>query len=531
MEPLVGRNLSEVRVHDGSAAASLSAGLDARAFTVGNHIALGAGEYQPGSIYGDALLAHELAHVVQQSGASAVAAPVRDGTPAYEAFEQDADTAATDVVASLWAGTKAGLANIGPRLRSGVGVQRCRPTVKRCRKRGWSWQVKATLGAGPTCICAWQCMPGTGGRYANDPYQEPQTEMGPRKDVDWIDEDVVRTYDNAHMTLAGQQATCGCIPLDVEGAELSKDEIPTPLPIPSGGELTDLRPLSQARAIGQLEGRAGARQEARPEVRDEPRVAPRVEPAPVQEPVPPPAEPPTAAPTRPAKTGDPVVDFQNLIPKLDRSQRSTEALTELFRRTSSGGRTETPVPGTYVPVQTRGASAELEVIIDIAGRPEVVRIELIPSSSAGRTPDMVIDVRQADGTVVRTRVEITTATGAARGRQDVGEGTSVEQTGVNEIVASVRRKAESTPTKPSQLTAPLAGVRTGGILAIVLPRSTSAQAPADVAAAMGILAPELVNQPHVEAIEFYVPGPKGRAPLRYLRQPDGTFVLQAAPTP
>ena len=253
----------------------------------------------------------------------------------------------------------------------------------------------------------------------------------------------------------------------------------------------------------------------------------------MREPAPPPTEPPPTGPSRPAKTGDPVVDIQNdprIGNKLDRSQRSTEALGELVRRTSSGGRTETPVPGTYVPVQTRGASGELEVIFDIARRPEVVRIELIPSSSAGRTPDMVIDVRQADGSIVRTRVEITAATGAARGRQDVAEGTSVEQTGVSEIVSAVRRKAESTPSKPSQLVAPLTGVRTGGIIAVVLQRSTSAQGAADVAAAMGVLAPELANQPHVEEIEFYVPGPKGQAPLRYQRAPDGTYVLQPRPT-
>ena len=67
------------------------------------------------------------------------------------------------------------------------------------------------------------------------------------------------------------------------------------------------------------------------------------------------------------------------------------------------------------------------------------------------------------------------------------------------------------------------------VLAIVLPRATSAQGPADVAAAMAQLAPELASQPHVEAIEFYVPGPKGRAPLRYNRAADGTYTLQAAP--
>ncbi len=110
MEPLFGQDFSAVRVHTDSGAASLSAGLDARAFTVGQHIALGAAEYQPGTLAGDALLAHELAHVVQQAGAARTAGPLRDGSPAYEAFEQDADTSAAGAVARLWGGTTAAVA-------------------------------------------------------------------------------------------------------------------------------------------------------------------------------------------------------------------------------------------------------------------------------------------------------------------------------------------------------------------------------------------------------------------------------------
>ena len=233
IEPLFGRELSGVRVHHDNTAASLSSGLDARAFTVGNHIALGAGEYQPGTIDGDALLAHELAHVIQQSGSSAGAAPLRDASPAYEAFEHDADTAATGVVASLWGAAKASLANTGPRLRSGLAVQRCSHSVKRCRHPGWSWQVKATYGMGAfSCACAWQCMPGmpSYARYANDPYQSNQSSEGPAPPVDLIDEDVVRTYDNAHFTLVDRHPTCGCIPLDVEGAQIGTEQIPAPLP-------------------------------------------------------------------------------------------------------------------------------------------------------------------------------------------------------------------------------------------------------------------------------------------------------------
>jgi hypothetical protein len=72
MEPRLGRDFSTVRVHaDGAAAASASS-LNARAYTAGPHIVFASGEYEPRTAEGGRLLAHELAHVVQQSGGGAV---------------------------------------------------------------------------------------------------------------------------------------------------------------------------------------------------------------------------------------------------------------------------------------------------------------------------------------------------------------------------------------------------------------------------------------------------------------------------
>ena len=67
-EPRLGTNLGQVRVHADGEAARLSAGLAARAFTVGSDVYFGAGEYQPYSNTGRRLIAHELAHVMQQRG-------------------------------------------------------------------------------------------------------------------------------------------------------------------------------------------------------------------------------------------------------------------------------------------------------------------------------------------------------------------------------------------------------------------------------------------------------------------------------
>jgi hypothetical protein len=66
VEPRFGRDFGAVRIHTGQSAASAALALDARAFTVGSDIAFAAGRYRPDTRDGMTLLAHELAHVVQQ---------------------------------------------------------------------------------------------------------------------------------------------------------------------------------------------------------------------------------------------------------------------------------------------------------------------------------------------------------------------------------------------------------------------------------------------------------------------------------
>ena len=65
--PQDGFDFGGVRLHtDGQAAASAAA-IGAKAYTIGNHIVFGAGQYRPATAEGRELLAHELAHVVQQN--------------------------------------------------------------------------------------------------------------------------------------------------------------------------------------------------------------------------------------------------------------------------------------------------------------------------------------------------------------------------------------------------------------------------------------------------------------------------------
>jgi hypothetical protein len=67
-EPRFGYDFSKVRIHaDGEAARSAHA-IQSRAYTLGRDIVFGAGEYAPAISEGRRLIAHELAHVVQQEG-------------------------------------------------------------------------------------------------------------------------------------------------------------------------------------------------------------------------------------------------------------------------------------------------------------------------------------------------------------------------------------------------------------------------------------------------------------------------------
>jgi hypothetical protein len=98
MEPAFGRDFSGVRVHTGDAAARSALAVDALAYTVGQQIVFAAGELAPGTPRGARLLAHELAHTVQQQNAADPAAPLPIA-PAGDAYEQEADAVAARVTA------------------------------------------------------------------------------------------------------------------------------------------------------------------------------------------------------------------------------------------------------------------------------------------------------------------------------------------------------------------------------------------------------------------------------------------------
>jgi hypothetical protein len=62
-----GYDFSRVRVHTGDLAEQSARDVDANAYTVGDHVVFGPGQFSPATTQGRWLISHELAHVVQQS--------------------------------------------------------------------------------------------------------------------------------------------------------------------------------------------------------------------------------------------------------------------------------------------------------------------------------------------------------------------------------------------------------------------------------------------------------------------------------
>ena len=114
-EPRFGHDFSGVRVHADARGSATAVRLGADAFTVGRAIAFAPGRYAPGTPAGRRLLAHELAHVVQQRAATPAGPLHLLEDPALEA-------AADRAAAVVTAGATVGPIDLAP--RRGAAVQR-----------------------------------------------------------------------------------------------------------------------------------------------------------------------------------------------------------------------------------------------------------------------------------------------------------------------------------------------------------------------------------------------------------------------
>jgi hypothetical protein len=98
-EASLGVDLSAVRVHVGGASMTAAHAVGAKAFAIGRDIHFGAGQYDPASPAGQHLLAHEVAHTVQQRGGSPVRQNRLEVSSPHDAAEHEADRAADAMVA------------------------------------------------------------------------------------------------------------------------------------------------------------------------------------------------------------------------------------------------------------------------------------------------------------------------------------------------------------------------------------------------------------------------------------------------
>ncbi len=96
MEPRFGHDFSQVRVHTDARSAESALGVNALAYTVGQDLVFGPGQYAPASPAGRRLLAHELTHVVQQAGRGRDGQGLSVGAP-EDASEREADQASRTI--------------------------------------------------------------------------------------------------------------------------------------------------------------------------------------------------------------------------------------------------------------------------------------------------------------------------------------------------------------------------------------------------------------------------------------------------
>lgn len=126
-----GHDFSRVRVHTDARAAESAARVNALAYTVGQDLVFAQGRYAPDTSQGMRLLAHELAHSVQQGGAGAVPQAKLEIGSAEGPLENAADRAADAVMRG---GLVPPLGGTGPRLSRQVAETRSLPEQRgECR--------------------------------------------------------------------------------------------------------------------------------------------------------------------------------------------------------------------------------------------------------------------------------------------------------------------------------------------------------------------------------------------------------------
>lgn len=173
-ESSLGADLSSVRVHTGADSQAAAHAVGAKAYTVGQDIHFGAGKYQPDDPFGMHLLAHEVAHTVQQAGGGAHRQHKLEVSTPFDAAEHEADRAADAMVR----GERAQIAGFSPSVS--------RQTVHRnpFDFGAPQQQQQPGFGFGPQPSQPWQPLPGlpnpgnAGDLAGNVNYDIPTSALG-----------------------------------------------------------------------------------------------------------------------------------------------------------------------------------------------------------------------------------------------------------------------------------------------------------------------------------------------------------------
>jgi Domain of unknown function (DUF4157) len=242
MERGFGRSFADVRVHADPDAGQLAASLAARAFTIGQDIIVPSHEYRPGTVSGDALVAHELAHTIQQGQSADLDAPLRLSEDS--GLEHEADHAAAAAIGAPGSGTSV-------RERRGLGLQGCSQKAKAC-PAGYEWYPTATAQWGSLgCTCFWKCLrqpPSSSGASSGQSYSCPADQFCDdpynRVSADYTK----KGYGAAFTPLPPAEPACGCFPLDIEGKETAAPLVPVTLDVTAiAGPMADIATGIKAR--------------------------------------------------------------------------------------------------------------------------------------------------------------------------------------------------------------------------------------------------------------------------------------------
>ena len=122
-EPRFGHDLTQVRVHTDSQASESARAVNALAYTVGNKVVFGAGQFAPNSPAGRMLLAHELTHVIQQQDATHNHSlqPLQI-SHAGDTYEREADRVAAAIVSGDHLGSAKPATSRSPSIQRSIRV-------------------------------------------------------------------------------------------------------------------------------------------------------------------------------------------------------------------------------------------------------------------------------------------------------------------------------------------------------------------------------------------------------------------------